>query len=109
VSPLGPVILAVIPAPLMILRRGASIRARAGLPASLPAGEAGVVGIQLWLEEVEEPYGQFQVGALVAVNGVASPALVEAVHQASHPAVVLPREEVPREEELCVPAVELAG
>jgi hypothetical protein len=45
------------------------------------------------------------------MHRVASPVgeLVEAVNQVSHPAVVLPGQEISREQELCVPAVQSVG
>jgi hypothetical protein len=44
------------------------------------------------------------------VHGIAPPTFIEAVHQVPpHAAMILPREDVSSEEELCVPAVEPFG
>jgi hypothetical protein len=105
-APVLPVVLTVVPTSLLVLLRRSSVRARAGRPPSLPARQAGVVRVHLGLQEIQQRHGQLQVGALVAMHRVASPALVETVHQVSHPTVVFPRQEISREQKLGVPAVQ---
>jgi hypothetical protein len=89
-----PVVLTVVPSSLLVLLRRPSVRASAGRPPSLPARQAGAVRIHLGLQEIQQRHGQLQIGALVAIQRVASPALIEAVHQVSHPTVVFPRQEI---------------
>jgi hypothetical protein len=92
-SPVLSVILAVrtiVPSSQLFLRGRATVRSRTGRPSSLPARQAGVIRIHLGLQEVQQRHGQLQVGALVAMHGVILPALVQAIHQVAHPAVLLP-------------------
>jgi hypothetical protein len=43
------------------------------------------------------------------MHGVIPPAVVQAIHQVTHPAVLLPREKVPCEQDLSVPPVQPGG
>jgi hypothetical protein len=85
----------------------ASLRARAGTPCSLPAGAARVQRFRFGLQKVQETHGQLE--ALVAVHGIAPPALEEAVYEISQSTVVFARQYVVCEEELRAPAVEPLG
>ncbi len=89
--------------------RGTPVRSRADRPASLPARQAGIVGVHLRLQEVQQCHGQFQVGALVAMDGVIPPAVVQTIHQVAHPAVLLAGEQVPCEQKMSVPPVQPGG
>jgi hypothetical protein len=89
--------------------RGTPVRSRAGRPPSLPARQAGIVGVHLRLEEVQQGHGQFQIGALIAMDRVAPPAVVQAVHQAAHLAVLLAGKQVPCKQKLGVPPVQSGG
>jgi hypothetical protein len=75
-------------------------RGRARTPGTLPAAAPVVVGVGLGLQEVQESHGDLHIGALVAVDAVRPPAVVETVHQVAHAAVLLAREDVPRGQEL---------
>jgi hypothetical protein len=83
----------------------AFLRARAGTPCSLPAGAARVQRFRFWLQEVPETHGQLEVGALVAVHGIAPPHREEAVHEISHSTAVVARQYVACEEDLRAPVL----
>ncbi len=65
-----------------------------------------VVGVGLGIQEVQEAHGDLHIGALVAVNVVTPPAVVEAIHKVSHASVLFAIEDIPREQELGGLAVE---
>jgi hypothetical protein len=65
-------------------------REQAGSPSPLPAAVPVVVGVAgLGLQEVQETHGNLHVCALVAVERVGPPVVVEAIHQVTHAAVIL--------------------
>ncbi len=81
--------------------RRARRRRRGGSPEALPAAT-----VWFWLQEVHQAHGQLDVRTFVPVDWVGPPALEQAVHEVAHAAAALAGEEVTREDELGVPAVE---
>jgi hypothetical protein len=61
--------------------RGSPVRSRAGRSPPLPARQAGIVGVHLRLEEVQQGHCQLQIGALVAMHRVAPPAVGSLLQQ----------------------------
>ena len=61
--------------------------------------------VRFRLQELHETHRQLDVGALVAVDRVGTPALEQAVHKVPHAAAALAGEQVAGEDKLGVPAV----